>query len=764
MNPPLPNPTGYAGNVATIALGKAGLFTDAAQCDIPQSGLIRANNVTFYNQVLQKDYGSRIWNDSALPAGVVRATEMYPDSQSQNQRIFALCRNGQLYKFLNHHTQVQITPEGDAPDLLFTGGYTSLVVGGNELVSRDKKLFVLNGHNLPQIVSGDGTTRADISKPAADWTGTQQPFGGIVHRGAMYCWGNANNPHGIYASSVIDQEDFQTNGQFYLYNVYPGDSDGIVCGAVFRGRLWALKYPVGLYYLVDTDSNRANWYFTKHSDDYGAASPQAATVALNDLFIGNNYTSVTSLLASLVYGDVLASDIFHTQNCYRFAEEQVRVQAPHVRSVVYYAKKKQLLVTFQSNQGVNADRIAIIDFKNPQNVPKVSWSTKDQANCLFLVRNAQKIAKPFYGSEDGNLYEMDVPDKWVGVGGSDTTQTLQYGQFSSLTSLTFGTVAMNPDWNTKWSMSLWFNFASTANFLECTNLSGDRGFNLDLDPAQTTQLAYFGHDATNLIRVYFETQQLLGSWRNVVWTYDGSGLASGLSLYIDGISQVRTVDTDNLGGLTTVSPNPTSLGGAAVLDEFGMYDRTLTPAQAAEIAAAGRGYRLSQLGSAAALTHYYPLNGNADDSVGSINGAATNLVYLTETVTLQNGYLFDAQTPHMDLSQENLQLASQVKTFDFLEVQYEPTGDFDCSIDLYIDQRFVKTYACNLSARSNLNELPLNSSVVDGLGTMFRRFPINGDGRTISLRFRNSGLGQDVRLVRAYIYYRVSGQQQTISK
>lgn len=765
MNPQLPNPTGYNGNIATIALGKAGLFTDAAQCDIPQSGLIRANNVTFYNQVLQKDYGSRIWNDSALPAGIVRAEEMYPDSQSQNQRIFALCANGQLYKFYNHYTQVQITPASGAPDLLFTSGYTSLVVGGNELVRRDKKLFVLNGYNSPQVVAGDGTTRANISQPAADWTGTQQPFGGIVHRGALYCWGSSNNPHGIYASSVLDQEDFVTNGQFFLYNVYPGDSDGIVAAAVFRGRLWAWKYPVGLYYLVDTDSNRANWYFTKHSGDYGAASPQAATVALNDLFVGNNYTSVTSLLASLVYGDVLASDIFHAQNCYRWAEQEIRADKPHVRSMVYYAKKKQLLVSFQSNQGISADRIAVIDFKNPQNVPKVSWTTKDQANCLFLVRNAQKVAKPFYGSGDGNLYEMDVPDKWVGVGGSNTTQTIQYAQIGDLSLIGFGTVAHNPDWNSKWSVSIWSNFVDINNYGEIQSLSGFRGFNLDLDPAQPVQLFYFGHDSTNLIRTTFTTPYFGGGiWHNVVWTYDGSGLATGLSMYLDGIAMPRNILIDNLGGLTTVSPNQTRLAGNAPFDELGFYNTTLSAGEVAMIAAAGRGFRLSRLSSAAGLVHYYPFNGDADDSVGGIDGVATNVAYSSETLTLQNGYLFDAQTPHMDLSQENVQLAAQVKTFDFVEIQYEPTGDFDCSIDLYIDQRFVKTYKCNLSARSNLNEMPLNSSVVDGTGTMFRRFPVNGDGRTISLRFYNSGLGQDVRLVRAYIYYRVSGQQQTISK
>lgn len=536
--------------MAIIPLGKSGLFTDAAQSEIPYTSLIRANNVTFYNQVLQKDYGSRIWNSTPLPAGVVRAHEMYPDSQSQNQRIFALCKDGQIYKFNNYYTQTPITPAtASEPTSLNTNNYNCMVTGGNELANFPKKLFTFDGYDSPQVISGDGTTRTNISLPAADWTGTQQPFGGIIHRGALYAWGNRNAPHNVYSSSVTNQEDFQTVGASFFYNIYPGEYDGVVCGAVFRGRLYFLKYPLGLYYLVDTDANRSNWYVTKQSDDFGACSPQSATVAINDLLIANNYGSITSLLAALIFGDTIASDIFHTQGAYRFSQDEIRPDIVTKRSMVYYSKKKQLYTSFQSNQGKEPDRIAVIDYKGAQSIPKVSWTNKDQPNCLFLVRDNLKIPKPFYGANDGNLYQMDVADHWVGS------------------------------------------------------------------------------------------------------------------------------ETDS---------------------------------------------------------------------------------------TQQAPYLFDAQTPYMDFSQQDAMMGSQVKTFEFLEIQYEPTGDWACSIDVFIDQRFQGTYLCNLSGRSDLSEMPLNSSVVDGLGGFYRRFQIYGDGRTISLRFYNNGLGEDVRLVRAYIYYRLSGQQQTM--
>lgn len=543
--------SGYTGQVATVPLGTAGLFTDGPQSSIPASALIRANNVTYYNGVLQKDYGSRIWNSSALPAGIVRAQEMFVDSQSQNQRLFVLCRNGQIYRFTNYYTQTQITPTSTAPASLNALGYNAMVVGGNELVGNPKKLFTFTPSTAPQVIAGDAVTRGSMSLPAFDWTGSSQPFGGIVYRNRLCAWGNGNNPHAFYMSNPLNHEDFQTVGSALTFNVYPGEHDGIVCAAIFRGRLWVLKYPLGLYYLVDDDTNSANWFFAKQSDDFGACSPQSAQVVKDDLIIANTYGSFSSMKAALIFGDVTTADVFHQLGCYRFAEKEVRPDQATGRSVIYYGKKKQLLASFQSNVGTKNDRVCVVDYKYAESSPaKVAWVNKDQPNCLFTMRDSLKIPRPFYGADDGNIYQMDIPDRWVGSA-TDTTK--------------------------------------------------------------------------------------------------------------------------------------------------------------------------------------------------------------------QTAYLFDAQTPFIDFGQGDVTLASQVKTFEFLEIEYEPTGDFPLSVDVFIDGRFMETLTFRLAGRSNLGEMPLNSSVVDGLAGFWSRQQMHGDGRSVSLRFYNNGLGQDVRLVRAMIYYRLSGQQQEVA-
>lgn len=536
----------YDGQIAVIPLGSSGLYSDAPQSNIPPTNLIRADNVTYYNSVLQKDFGSRQWNVSALPAGIVRFAEMFPDSQGQNQRIFTLLQDGTIYRLLNNFTQQLVTAVSPAPTTLNPNNYTCMVVGGNEQANRPKKLFTFTGYDPVQVVSGENTTRTNIASPPVDWSGTNQPFAGLFHRGRLFAWGCQNDPHRVYVSLATNHEDFTT--QPLSFSVYPGESDGIVGGAVFRGRLYMAKYPLGCYFLNDTDTTSANWYFSKFSDDFGGVSPQGFAISGDDLIIANNYGSLTSMAAAFKFGDIDSADVFHTLGVRRFFEGEIRPDAIYKRDMMFYGFRRQYFVSYQSFMNPYPDRIMGMDVRDQRSAAKIALSTKDQPNCLGLIRDMVRVPRPFYGASDGFLYQMDVKDRWVGP-------------------------------------------------------------------------------STGSERVAYE---------------------------------------------------------------------------------------------------------------------------------------MNAQTPHMDFSQGNALMGSQVKQFDFIQVEYEPTGDWDVDIDVFIDSRFQGTYKLNLSGFSDLDEMPMNVAVVDGLVGFSNRIPIYGEGQRISLRFRNAVLGQDVRLVKAFIYYKMSGEQEQV--
>lgn len=539
----------YDGQIAVIALGTSGLFTDAAQSNIPPTNLILANDVTFYNSVLEKDYGSRRWNKAALPAGVRRFTEFFPDYQGNDQRIILVLEDGTIYRMPTNYTQQLVTPTGDAPVTVNPNNYVSMVIGGAEVQNQVKKVFIFTGYDPVQIIPGDVITRRNISKPPPDWTGTNQPFWGVLHRGQMYAGGTKNNPHHIYTSSALDQEDFTTLP--INYTVYPGEGDTIVGGTVWRGRFFIFKYPQGAYYLVDDDPDPTNWYFTKLTSDFGACSPQSFGSTGDDLLIANSYGSITSAAAAFQLGDVSLADVFHQLGIRRYTQDQIRPDTVFQRDMIFYGYKRQLFTSFQSFIHPYPDRILCMDVKYSGQPAKFSFSDKDQPNCLGLVRDGTRIPRPFYGSRDGYLYQMDINDRWVG----------------------------------------------------------------------------------------------------------------------------------------------------------------------------------SEQG---------------DD---------------------RKAYTMDAQTPHMDFSQGNALLGGQVKLFDFIQIEYEPTGDWNVDILVYIDSRLMGTYQVNLKSqvnRSSLDEMPLTNAVVDGEVGFSDRIPIFGEGKRISLRFKQGGFGQNVRLVKAYVFYQISGEQQTI--
>lgn len=542
----------YEGQIAAIPLGTMGLFTDAPQSQIPSTNLIRANNVTYYDGVLEKDFGSRRWNDTAFPAGVVRFQEMFSDSQGRVQRIYVLLKNGTIYRLKDTFTQDLVAATNGAPANLNTMNYTSMVLGGNEQQNSPKKIFVYTGYDPVQVIAGDTVIRTTISKPPVDWTGTNQPFGSVLHRGAMFSFGCPNNPHQVYVSSTIDQEDYTTIP--LNYTVYPGEGDVIVGGAVFRGTFFLFKYPLGVYTLIDSDPDRTKWYFTKFGDDFGGVSPNGFCVSGDDLIVANNYGGLTSMSAAFKLGDIATADIFHELGIRRYTKDQIRPDVIFTRDMIFYGYKRQYFAAFQSYQNPYPDTIFCMDIRQQQLAPKVSWNIKDQPNCLGMIRDSIRVPRPFYGASDGYIYQMDMKDRWVG-----------------------------PE---------------------------------------------------------------------------------------SGVQRV--------------------------------------------------------------------------------------------------GYEMDAQTPHFDFSQGSplvptaSLLGSPVKQFDFLQLEYEPTGAWDVQIDVYMDGRLNGTYSITVKGRSNLDEFPLTNSVVDGYVGFTERIPIPGEGKRISLRFRNNVLGQNIRLVKAYIFYRVSGDQEAV--
>jgi len=99
-------------------------------------------------------------------------------------------------------------------------------------------------------------------------------------------------------------------------------------------------------------------------------------------------------------------------------------------------------------------------------------------------------------------------------------------------------------------------------------------------------------DATLLVAIRVSTvaqMPLDGNWRHVFFTYDGSGKASGVKIYINGAPVATKVVADTLGGATIRTPAPMELGlrypeanpaRETRYQDIRLYDRALTGEEA----------------------------------------------------------------------------------------------------------------------------------------------------------------------------------------
>lgn len=127
-----------------------------------------------------------------------------------------------------------------------------------------------------------------------------------------------------------------------------------------------------------------------------------------------------------------------------------------------------------------------------------------------------------------------------------------------------------------------------------------------------------------------------GGWHHVLMTYDGSTLAAGVHIYIDGVDQTLTVNSDDATGtiLQATSARIGYLGDnvnpfPGLLDEVAVWSKELTPAEAVSVFNGGAPTNL--LSGPSSLVGYWRMGEGAsfptipDLSVSGNDGTMTNM-------------------------------------------------------------------------------------------------------------------------------------------
>ena len=274
---------------------------------------------------------------------------------------------------------------------------------GPEITGANKKLAIFSGTTQIQIIDGDAVVLRDIANPNIDWAASGYPTHGVVYQGRFIVYGSINSPHRIYGSDFGDFEDF-TGAETIEFGIFQGEADRIISSIVFRGVMVLFKEPFGIYF-VDGTQSIVNPVIQKYSDAFGLASPHAIAQGLQDVLAFNTFGSLTSLKTTDQFGDLESGDVFSNAKVENEFRDLLDNDGFSISQAIYYPEKKAFYFTARASQTNQQNRIIILDV-NGDNL-RIHVETKSQANVLALRRDDNNIQRPIYGTDTGDVFEMD---------------------------------------------------------------------------------------------------------------------------------------------------------------------------------------------------------------------------------------------------------------------------------------------------------------------------------------------------------------------
>lgn len=418
----------YRGQWCIVPVGQMGLQTDQGSSELPIQSLIRCENCSFVNGSLEKAPGAQAYNlNGAFTAGIVSMIDYWPTIIQQ--RLLVATADGKIWKDYGDRSFNAMVPIATNVNNGALNTSCQFVIGGNEVGGNPKTVFLFTGTSQIQVFSGDGNQIEPISLPSADWpnaTASSNPQSvyprfGLIHRARLWCFRNSI----AYASNTSNHQDFQTLNSILVNNVGPGEGGDIIGAFVYKRLLFVFKQGGYVYNLVDTDSNSANWYFTKFAEGLCMANLHSATQVIDDLLVGNDTGVITSYTATLNYGDVKQGDVFKMNKVSQYYRQYTDVSGIQYMQGIFYSEKGLALFPTRSTHTTYNDVMVQYDVSNPA-APKFGLWNHYQADCIALRRDVQNIMRPIYGGTDGNVYMADWPTYAIVTSSTTTGYTANF--------------------------------------------------------------------------------------------------------------------------------------------------------------------------------------------------------------------------------------------------------------------------------------------------------------------------------------------------
>lgn len=274
----------------------------------------------------------------------------------------------------------------------------------------DNELIIVDGETTPQTWNGIAASTSDITTPAVDWTGTNQPFQVIVHgrgasRRAFYLMKN-----GVYYSSLGNANEV-AGGTSGLITIDTGDAYGLVGGIEFGDRLIVFSRSKA-FIIDDSDADITNWGYQSAQWEGGAAHWRLIVKTPNDVVVMSEDGDIYSLSAVQSYGDYKQASISRPAFIDTYLRERAAMSKIDDFHAIYDPALRAIkfFVSITDASKIDTALVYFIDRS-----PDQAWSVHDNrdftsgynATCSAIVRTSPATYFIYTGDGDGFLWRLE---------------------------------------------------------------------------------------------------------------------------------------------------------------------------------------------------------------------------------------------------------------------------------------------------------------------------------------------------------------------
>lgn len=379
-----------------IPIGLDGLYGSRNPAALPPTALTVADNLTYIDNTMRKEGGASKYNATPISGAprILAGFDWWPTVT--DQRSVILTSSGTLLKDSGTGTYPVTLKTG----LTTASGLGLLVAGGKEAAAGNRKLFCFTGSDPVQVLSGDGVTTSNISAPPADWAGTNQPVGGVIHQSRLFGYGNLNDPHRLYYSDVTNHEMVSNT-----FSIYPGVGERILAAFSLRGFLIVFKFPQGVFLLDTRDPSQVNWRPDKISDEVGICGIGAAVLAERSI-IFMDATGNLEIVQQVTQDGFEVVPLGQAQQIKSFINENVDLKNLALAKCIYAPKDREIHFALPgiTGSGINTRRL-VLDVNLERN--RFRFSTRDRPVSLW-TRKISNVLSPVMGDDSGTVWDLGI--------------------------------------------------------------------------------------------------------------------------------------------------------------------------------------------------------------------------------------------------------------------------------------------------------------------------------------------------------------------